>query len=332
MINNLRTISSNTFYPYFNLALEKYLFDIVDDETVILYLWQNEKTVVYGHNQNVWKELYVSKLIDDGGYPVRRLSGGGAVFHDKGNLNFTFLAKAVNYDVDKQLQVIIEACRLLGMNAEKTGRNDLTIDGCKFSGNAFYKSGDRRYHHGTLLVNVDMEAMSLYLNADRSKLESKGVSTVNVKSRVANLVDFCPLLDIETMRSKMFEAFQNIYGLTAAAMTADDLDPGIIRSYEKNFRDDTWLYGRRIKFTNHINNRFAWGDFDLNLNVDKGIITTAELYSDANDESYIASIGKKLEGTAYSYEALSALVKICCSTPEHESMAEDICGLLFESI
>lgn len=330
MIKNIRTISSNTYYPYFNLALEKYLFDIVDDETIILYLWQNEKTVVYGYNQNAWKELFVSKLIDDGGYPVRRLSGGGAVFHDKGNLNFTFLARSANYDVDKQLQVIIEACRLLGITAEKTGRNDLTIDGRKFSGNAFYQSGDHRYHHGTLLVNMDTNAMSRYLNVDHSKLESKGVSSVN--ARVANLVDFCPSLDIETMRSKMFEAFQNVYGLTAVPMTAEDLDPAIIQSYEKNFHDDDWLYGRRLKFTNRIDKRFTWGDFDLNLNVDKGVITTADLYSDANDEYFIASIGKKLEGTAYSYEALSALVKSCCSSPEHEAMADDICGLLLESI
>ncbi|MGN0293474.1 MAG: lipoate--protein ligase [Lachnospiraceae bacterium] len=330
MVTQIKTISSNTFYPYFNLALEKYLFDTVDDNTVILYLWQNERTVVYGYNQNAWKELYVSKLIDDGGFPVRRLSGGGAVFHDKGNLNFTFLAKKDNYDVDKQLQVIIEACRLLDLTAEKTGRNDLTIEGRKFSGNAFYKSGDRRYHHGTLLVNVDTAIMSEYLNVDRSKLESKGVSSV--KSRVANLVDFCPSLDIETMRRKMFEAFERVYGLKALPMSGEDLDPAVISSYEKIFSDDNWLYGRRIKFKNRINRRFAWGDFDLNLNVDKGMITTAQLYSDANDEHFIASIGEKLEGMAYSYEALSELVKSCCSSPEHDAMAEDICGLLFEFI
>lgn len=244
MIKNLRTISSNTYYPYFNLALEKYLLDIIDDETVILYLWQNEKTVVYGYNQNVWKELFVNKLIDDGGYPVRRLSGGGAIFHDKGTLNFTFLARSANYDVDKQLQVIIEACRLLGMTVEQKGCDDLTIDGYRFFANAFYKSGDHRYHHGTLLVNTDTNAMSRYLNVDRSKPEPGGISSM--KSRVANLVDFCPSLDIETMRSKMFEAFQNVYELTAVPMTAEELDPAIIQSYEKIFHDDDWLYGGAV--------------------------------------------------------------------------------------
>ena len=330
MIKRIKTISSNTFYPYFNLSLEKYLFDTVEDDTVILYLWQNEKTVVYGYNQNAWKELFVTKLLDDGGYPVRRLSGGGAVFHDKGNLNFTFLTKADNYDVDRQLSVIMEACRLLGLPAEKTGRNDLTINGLKFSGNAFYKSGDRRYHHGTILVNVDKTKMSEYLNVDRRKLESKGVSSV--KARVGNLIDLCPGLDIETMRQKLFEAFEMVYGLKAEPMTAEDLDEPTIDSYMKIFKDDEWLFGRRMKFSNRIDERFPWGDFDLNVNVNKGIITDAELYSDANDERFIADIKEGLKNSLYSYEALASLVRSCCHSAEHEAMAEDICRLLFNAI
>lgn len=244
MITNLRTISSNTFYPYFNLALEKYLFDTVDDNTVILYLWQNEKTVVYGYNQNPWKELLIHKLIEDGGYLVRRLSDGGTIFHDKGNLNFTFLAKAANYDVEKQLQVIVEACRLLGLTAEKTSRNNLTIDGCHFFEHAFYQSNSRHYHHGTLFIDVDTSLMSEYLNPDYSKLQSEEV--LSAKSKMTNLKDFCPSLDIETMREKMFEAFQNVYELTAVPMHADDLDPFVIESYEKIFQDDQWLFGREI--------------------------------------------------------------------------------------
>lgn len=330
MVTNIRTISSNTFYPYFNLALEKYLFDTVDDDTVILYLWQNEKSVVYGCNQNARKELFVTRLIDDGGYPVRRLSGGGAVFHDKGNLNFTFLAKKDNYDVDKQLQVIIEACSLLGLRAEKAGQNDLTIDGRIFSGSAYYRSGDRRYHHGTLMINADTDRISEYLNVDCSRFQAEDAGAI--KESTANLVDFCPELDVEIMRQKMFEAFEHVYDLKASPISGTELDPGVIMSYEKLFSDDDWLYGRCIQFGNRINRRFAWGDFDLNLNVDKGVITSAQLYSDAIDEHFIASIGQRLEGTAYSCEALSTLVKSCCSAKEHDVMAEDICRLLSESI
>ncbi|MDD7388296.1 MAG: lipoate--protein ligase [Lachnospiraceae bacterium] len=330
MVTQIKTISSNTFYPYFNLALEKYLFDTVDDRTVILYLWQNDKTVVYGSNQNVWKEVQVSKLIDDGGFPVRRLSGGGAVFHDKGNLNFTFLTKKDNYNVDKQLQVIIEACRLFGLTVEKTGRGDLTIEGRKFSDSAFYRSGERCCHHGTLLVNTDISMISRYLNADRSRPESNGVRSV--EPDVADLVDFCPSLDIETMRRKLFEAFEHVYGLKPVPMSGQELEPAVIGSYEKIFSDDNWLFGGRIKYKNQICKRFDWGEFDLNLNVDNGTIAAAQLYSDADDEHFIASIGDKLEGMAYSCEALTELVRSCCTSPEHNAMAEDICGLLLEAI
>lgn len=330
MVTQIKTISSNTFYPYFNLALEKYLFDTVDDRTVILYLWQNDKTVVYGSNQNVWKEVQVSKLIDDGGFPVRRLSGGGAVFHDKGNLNFTFLTKKDNYNVDRQLKVLMEACRLLGLTVEKTGRGDLTIEGRKFSDSAFYRAGERCCHHGTLLINTDISMMSRYLNADRSRPESNGASSM--ESGVADLADFCPSLDAETMRVKLFEAFEQVYGLKPVPMSGQELEPAVIGSYEKIFSDDNWLFGHRIKYKDQICRRFDWGEFDLNLNVDKGTITTAQLYSDADDEHFIASIGEKLEGTACSREALTELVRSCCTSPEHNAMAEDICRLLFETI
>ena len=105
MIQKISQVCSTVFNPYHNLALEKYLFDHVGEDEIILYLWQNERTVVCGRNQNLWKECRVTKLLEDGGHPVRRLSGGGAVFHDKGNLNFTFLVKKKNYDVDRQLQI-----------------------------------------------------------------------------------------------------------------------------------------------------------------------------------------------------------------------------------
>lgn len=241
MVTNIRTISSNTFYPYFNLALEKYLFDTVDDDTVILYLWQNEKTVVYGCDQNAREELLISRLIDDGGYPARCLSDSRAVFHDKGNLNFTFIAKKDNYDVDKQLEVITKACRLLGLTAEKNGQNNLTIRGRRFSDNAFYRSGDRRYHHGTLLVNADPDRISAYLNTDRSRLLPREADST--EEETANLADFCPDLDIETLRRKMFEAFEHVYGLKASPISGTELDPGVIMSYEKLFSDDEWLYG-----------------------------------------------------------------------------------------
>lgn len=330
MIQQITSIVSSSFNPYENLALEKYLFDHVKDNEIILYLWQNERTVVCGRNQNLWKECHVSRLLEDQGYPVRRLSGGGAVFHDKGNLNFTFLIKKDNYDVDRQLQVIIQACQDLGIQTEKTGRNDITVEGRKFSGNAFYSSGDRKYHHGTLLIQVDTSMMSAYLNVDKEKLSTKGVSSV--RSRVANLTEFRPDLTIQTMKDAMFQAFETVYGLQASPCQLEDAASDEIEETRRFFSSDEWLYGRKIDFAYRINRRFNWGDFDLHLNVERGRISTAALYSDANDEAFIRGIQSVLEGSPFTYKDLKTLVDNSCQTPEHQDMAHDINELLYSSI
>ena len=142
MIKKIYTIESGCFNPYQNMGLEEYLMYQAGEDECILYLWQNERTVVIGRNQNAWKECQTEELEGDGGYLARRLSGGGAVFHDLGNLNFTFLVRKENFNVEKQTEVILRAVNSLGIHAEKSGRNDITVDGCKFSGNAYLRSGD----------------------------------------------------------------------------------------------------------------------------------------------------------------------------------------------
>lgn len=140
MIEKLYTIESGSLNPYLNMGLEEYLMYQTGKEECILYLWQNERTVVIGRNQNAWKECHTEELEGDGGYLARRLSGGGAVFHDLGNLNFTFLVRKENFNVEKQTEVILRAVNSLGIRAEKSGRNDITVDGCKFSGNAYFRT------------------------------------------------------------------------------------------------------------------------------------------------------------------------------------------------
>ena len=147
MVNKLTYIESEQYNPYKNLAVEEYLFFHCQKEECILYLWQNQHTVVIGRNQNAWAECLTEKLENEGGYLARRLSGGGAVYHDLGNLNFTFLVNKENYNVDRQLEVIQKAVAKFGVCTEKSGRNDILINGRKFSGNAFYKECSRCYHH-----------------------------------------------------------------------------------------------------------------------------------------------------------------------------------------
>ena len=205
MIEALATYESGSFDPFLNLAMEQHLLETVASGCCLLYLWQNENTVVIGKNQNPWAECRASLLEEEGGHLARRLSGGGAVFHDLGNLNFTFLVPTTDYDLQKQQRVLLEACRSFGIPAELSGRNDLTADGRKFSGNAFYHNGPRSYHHGTLLVDVDGAKLQRYLTPTKAKLETKGVPSV--RSRVVNLKELCPTIPIDSLKRALVAAF-----------------------------------------------------------------------------------------------------------------------------
>ena len=209
MIGRLLVCRARGTDPYENLALEEALLNRVRPGELILYLWQNERTVVIGRNQNPWKECRTALLEQEGGHLARRLSGGGAVFHDLGNLNFTFLMDAEDWDLPRQLTVLERACRSLGIPAQRSGRNDLLADGRKFSGNAFYKHNGRAYHHGTLMVDVDLEMVQRYLSPSRAKLESKGVNSV--RSRVVNLREFVPDLTIPQLADALISALGEVY-------------------------------------------------------------------------------------------------------------------------
>ena len=209
MIRRLTVCRAAGTDPYENLALEQTLLERVRENACILYLWQNARTVVIGRNQNPWKECRTALLEEEGGHLARRLSGGGAVFHDLGNLNFTFLMREADYDLDRQLTVIETACRSLGIPVERSGRNDLLADGRKFSGNAFYHHNGRAYHHGTLMVDVDLEMVQRYLSPSKAKLAAKGVDSV--RSRVVNLREFLPDLTVERLSDALTAAFAEVY-------------------------------------------------------------------------------------------------------------------------
>ena len=298
--------------------------DCGDDEC-ILYLWQNRHTVVIGKNQNCWKECRVSQLEKDDGYLVRRLSGGGAVYHDMGNLNFTFLVRKGNYDVDRQMSVIIRAMQLMGLKAEKSGRNDALIDGRKFSGNAFYERNDFCYHHGTLLLDVNKQQMAKYLNVSADKLKSKGVESV--RSRVANLCEFYPGVTVELVSAKLREAFGEIYGLEVADYDTGRFSKETIEEYENKFASWEWKYGRRIPFQYEFGRRFEWGDVQLQLEVNEGIIKNANVFSDSMDPEWAAELAEALPGCRYEQQAM-------CEVADRLSgqIAADVKRLIAESV
>ena len=278
--------------------MEEYLLWHVQKGESILYLWQNRHTVVIGVNQNPWKECHVKELERDGGFLARRMSGGGAVFHDLGNLNFTFLAHDDNYNVNRQVDVIINAVRKFGVHAEKSGRNDILVDGKKFSGNAFYHSAGHHFHHGTLLVDVDKSNLSRYLNVSQAKLQSKGVSSV--RSRVANLNEFASGLTIEAMRQAMIEAFGEVYGATPQPFPPERLNSQEINQLSEKYASWEWRLGRRLPFTAAYSARFVWGDLLLQFCVESGVIQDAIAYSDGMETGYIKAMGDALKGAPFS--------------------------------
>ena len=331
MIQTLTTFESMTTDPYQNLAVEEYLTFHTEPGECILYLWQNAHTVVIGRNQNCWKECRVSELEADGGHLVRRLSGGGAVYHDLGNLNFTFCMRKEDADVDRQLQVIIEAVASFGLTAEKTGRNDVAINGQKFSGNAFFDSKGCYYHHGTLLLNVDTASMSRFLNPSKAKLQSKGVDSV--RSRVVNLSSLCPEITVDTMKQAMFTAFSKVYGLPAVPLCAERLEQTAIQDGRERFSSERWKYGPKIPFTNRLEQRFSWGEVNLDLHVNEGMITKALLSSDSMEADWFSDIGTEFQGLPYRTDIL-------CKALDHsleqdlvpENIRADLCRMVQEQI
>lgn len=316
-----KLITSTSYNPYENLALEEYLLNNVQDGEVILYLWQNENTIVIGKNQNPWKECRVSLVEKDGVRIARRLSGGGAVFHDLGNLNFTFIMKEALYDLDKQLETIISAAQSLGINAAFTGKNDITVDGKKFSGNAFYFSDEGSYHHGTILVKTDLRALGNYLQVSKEKMMSKGIDSV--KSRVVNLVDLNPHITISKMSHALVKSFETIYKNPVEVIPF----PGEKALQEKKERNASWewLFSQTPKFDVKFEKRFDFGNLELLFSLKDSKIQKVDIYSDAVLTGVLETIKKLLVGVRFNAQEISQrLDRVDHNTDEEKKMITQI--------
>ncbi len=306
MINKLQYYISTSLDPYENLATEKYLLDNVSDDCLILYLWQNEKTVVIGKNQNPWAECQCEQLSKDGGRLARRLSGGGAVFHDIGNLNFTFLCTTKNYDLAKQMQVIQAACHIAGIKTELSGRNDLLADGKKFSGNAFYNAKGKAYQHGTLLIDTNLKSMQKYLTPPKAKLEAKGVKSVG--ARVINLSSLSPDLTCKKMCDYMLSAFSEVYNSPYELIEIKDIN--FINTLKKEYSSWDYLYGNTFPFSASAESQFSWGHARVLLKIENGKIIDTELYTDAMDWTLADTVCTALKGCEFKQkEIYNALIK-----------------------
>ena len=296
----LQFIVSDQTEPYWNIAVENFLVESA--ECVMLYLWRNRRTVVIGQNQNPYSEVNVEALEADGGFLMRRKTGGGAVYHDDGNLNFSFVVPKALYDQQRQFSVIQRAVESFGLHTELSGRNDILAEGRKFSGNAFSKGRVNDLHHGTLLISGDMSDLAHYLKPKPAKLQKHGVASV--RSRVVNLAELNPAITPESIAPRLKEAFLSEYSEYSENSENSDFSEIIkrpeVRALHDHFASPEWKYGRWRTFTAQHSAQFDWGGVELALTVDesRGIITDVQLASDALDLAALDDARRLLSGAS----------------------------------
>ena len=296
----LQFIVSDQTEPYWNIAVENFLVESAD--CVTLYLWRNRRTVVIGQNQNPYSEVNVEALEADGGFLMRRKTGGGAVYHDDGNLNFSFVVPKALYDQQRQFSVIQRAVESFGLHTELSGRNDILAEGRKFSGNAFSKGRVNDLHHGTLLISGDMSDLAHYLKPKPAKLQKHGVASV--RSRVVNLAELNPAITPESIAPRLKEAFLSEYSEYSENSENSDFSEIIkrpeVRALHDHFASPEWKYGRWRTFTAQHSAQFDWGGVELALTVDesRGIITDVQLASDALDLAALDDARRLLTGAS----------------------------------
>lgn len=279
------------FNPYQNLALEEALAQkTAEDKAVALYLWQNHDTVVIGKHQNAYAECDYKAMQADNISLARRKTGGGAVFHDKNNLNFTFINIPHDYDIERNRRIICRAMESLGVDCEISGRNDITWQGKKFSGNAFFRGKDYCVHHGTIMVDVDMDKLQKYLSVDSSKLISKGVSSV--KARVINLKSVNGDISVDKIKMALKQAFELEYGGKALPIDISKLQEKI-NALARFYADKRFILGDYPEIIKRQRKDYG----ELMIAREKGKLT---LHSDCLDTEVIDYIKERLRGGAKS--------------------------------
>lgn len=317
---------SNKFYisdsqdGWRNLAVDEYFIDTVGEEDMLLYFYINGGAVIIGRGQNPWVECNLSAMERDGVQLVRRITGGGAVFHDAGNLNFSFIAGEKIYNLERQLGMILNAVRSLGIPCDFSGRNDLLADGKKFSGNAFCQRGPIRQHHGTLLINADLSRLQNYLNVDPRKLQAKGAKSV--RSRVCNLNEYVADLNCEKMLCALTKAFREEYG---EFETLSNLDEAALIPYIQKQRSEEWRLGKTPRFDLEIENRFPWGNVQLLLTLRQNRVDELDVYSDAIDVDLAREIHNRLMDVKFGSRSMAEALFASEKTQIRE-LAEFILG------
>lgn len=289
--------------PYYNLAFEEYILKNFDTTEDILILWQNRNTIVVGRHQNTVEEVNAGKVKELGVNVVRRLSGGGAVYHDDGNINFTFITGSDKQNVNnyrKFTEPIIKVLNDLAVPASFSGRNDIVIEGKKISGNAQYYYKDRMFHHGTILFDVDMSILGEVLKVDDLKIQSKSVKSV--RSRVTNIKPYLktPMTTAEFMnllKEKLLMDGQEYKVDNQVIETVEELA-------DSKYRTWAWNYGKSPEYDMVKKKKYNGGILDIRLNISQGRIDDMIIYGDFLSGRSLDQLTKRLIGQDFNEKTI----------------------------
>ena len=304
-------IESKSNDPRYNTALELYAFNELAKKDDVFMLWINDPCIVVGKNQNTREEVN-QKFCDDNGIKiVRRVSGGGAVYHDLNNLNYTIISNGRSgeeFDFKSFSQPVIDALASLGVKAEFTGRNDLEIDGRKFCGNAQYVRSGRIMHHGCLMFDVDTTVLADALKVSKDKIESKGIKSV--RSRVTNIKEHLPNQDMTVLNfvAALKKYMSEKYEMTDFVATKEDEEAILAIQEERNNSWD-WVYGKNPDFNIKRNRRLKTGKIEANILVEHGVISNIKFYGDFFGVMDVEDIAKKLVGVKYQKEDIKKVLE-----------------------
>lgn len=319
----VRFVVSDTLDTCVNLAYEEHFMNTVAEDEWIVFWWQSENSVVIGRNQNPYQECNLEKMKANGVRLVRRLSGGGAVYHDTGNLNFAFIAKGELYDIEMHFEVLLAGLSELGVEGVFTGRNDLCVNGRKFSGNAFIHDEDKHLHHGTLLMDSDVTRIANYLNVGHDKLDTKGFDSV--KSRVINLVEVAPDISADRIMDAVEKAIKDILSCEILRCEIADFESSSTRVYLDKYYSDLWNYGDTPSFSCEMKHRFDWGGLHISMDIQEGVIHRTAITTDALEAEAFFKLEDKLQNVMLIPDAIHESIK---STGLGSDRVQDVYALI----
>ncbi len=294
----MKYLINNSTDPYFNLALDEYCLENIPSEEPYFFLWRNRPSVIIGLNQNAYSEVNLDYLNSHGITLARRVTGGGAVYHDLQNMNYTIIGR------NPSPQPMVDALRSLGVSAELTGRNDIFVDGRKVSGYARRVSHSQEIIHGTLMYDVDLDTLVKVLDTPASKMQAKGISSV--KSRVANLKEYLPQFgSLDELQARL----QEILSAGDGQMTLSENQIAEVRKQaDEKFSTWDFIYGHSHEADFSCRAKLACGTVEASLRVDHGLITRLDFTGDFLFDTPADELAAKMIGLRYDQSVVKSFL------------------------